>query len=65
MPTASASGGSPSEATRPPIGTFAWRMPRASPRSENGNQCITARPLAAFTLAPKAPAVASRMTNTP
>ena len=35
---------------------FAWRIPSARPRSDGANQCITARPLAAFTLAPSAPA---------
>src|SRR5439155_912712 len=47
-PTASTSGGRASEAARPPIGTFVCRIPSASPRSERGNHCITARPPAAF-----------------
>ena len=44
-------------------GTFAWRIPSARPRSDGANQCITARPLAALTLAPSAPAATRRSTS--
>ncbi len=47
----------------PPIGIAVWRIPSASPRSSGGNHCMTARPLAAFTLAPAAPASVSRPTS--
>jgi hypothetical protein len=40
----------------PPIGIAVWRTPSAKPLSVAGNHCITALPLAAFTLAPAAPA---------
>ena len=40
-------------------------MPSASPRSLRGNQDMTARPLAEFTLAPAAPARASSTTKAP
>ena len=40
----------------PPTGIAVCRTPRAKPRSVAGNHCITARPLAALTLAPAAPA---------
>ena len=55
-PFASASDGRQTAATSPPIGTLDCRIPRASPRSPGANQCITARPLAAFALPIKAPA---------
>src|SRR5439155_11899006 len=59
-PDDAASGGRASAETSPPTGTFACRIPRARPRSERGNHCITARPLAALTLAPNAPAATSK-----
>ena len=62
-PALSASGGRVSAATSPPRGTFAWRIPSARPRSDGANQCITARPLAALTLAPSAPAATRRSTS--
>ena len=44
--------GTTSAATRPPSGTAVCRTPSASPRSSAANQCMTARLLAEFTLAP-------------
>ena len=58
-----ASCGTTSAATSPPSGTAVWRTPSAKPRSSAPNQCITARPLAEFTLAPAPPASASRTTS--
>ena len=54
LPAASI-GGRRSAASRPPIGSAVCRIPRAKPRSSCPNQLMTARPLAAFTLAPEAP----------
>jgi hypothetical protein len=42
-----------------PTGTDVWRTAIAMPRRSAGNQVRTARPLAALTLAPDAPASAS------
>src|SRR5919204_244781 len=50
--TPSARGGSAAAATRPPAGIAVCRTPSASPRSDAGNQYMTARPLAELTLAP-------------
>ena len=50
------SSGSTSAEIRPPIGIAVCLMPSAKPRSLAGNHCMTARPLAALTLAPAAPA---------
>ena len=47
----------------PPSGIAVCRIPSASPRSSGANQCMTARPLAELTLAPAAPASASRTTS--
>src|SRR5207248_2990312 len=65
VPPDPASHGRPAAAAAPPIGIAVWRTPRASPRSSAGNQPMTARPLAAFTLAPNAPAAASASTSAP
>ena len=55
-PAAEFTAGKASAATAPPIGIAVWRTPSASPRCPAENHCMTARPLAAFTLAPSAPA---------
>lgn len=49
----------------PPIGMAVCRIPSARPSSSEGNQPMIARPLAAFTLAPRAPAAASAPTSGP
>ena len=59
------SAGSAIAAMNPPSGIAVWRTPSASPRSAAGNQYMTARPLAAFTLAPAAPAIPSSASSTP
>ena len=56
--------GNVSAATKPPTGIAVCRTPSASPRSFGPNHCMTARPLAAFTLAPAAPARASSVPRT-
>ena len=56
VPPADASHGSPAAAAAPPIGTAVCRMPRARPSWSERNQPMIARPLAALTLAPRAPA---------
>ena len=55
--------GSASAANAPPSGIAVCRTPSASPRWETENHCITARPLAALTLAPIAPATVSSTTS--
>ena len=55
-PQSSEIGGSANEAITPPSGTAVWRTASAKPRSERGNQLVTARPVAVFVLAPNAPA---------
>ena len=55
--------GSAPAATAPPSGTAIWRMPSARPRSFSPNQAMTARPLAALTPAPSAPAADSAATS--
>ena len=62
-PSARATHGSEAAATVPPSGIAVCRIPRARPRSARPNQLITARPLAALTLAPKTPATASSPTS--
>ena len=57
------SSGRPKAVRAPAIGTAVWRTPSASPRLAASNQCMTARPLAELTLAPRAPANASRTTS--
>ena len=54
-----------SAAAAPPSGNAVCRIPSANPRCDGANQPITARPLAAFTLAPAAPARTSMATSTP
>src|SRR5438270_564098 len=49
----------------PPIGIAVCRIPSARPSSPEGNQAMIARPLAAFTLAPSAPAAMSAATSEP
>ena len=49
----------------PPIGIAVCRIPSARPSSPGGNQLMIARPLAAFTLAPSAPAAISAPTSEP
>ena len=56
VPPPAAIGGRHSAAAAPPSGSAVCRIPRANPRWEGANQPMTARPLAAFTLAPAAPA---------
>ena len=51
-PTTPRGRGSTSAPITPPTGTAVWRTPNASPRSRGGNHCMTARPLADWTLAP-------------
>ena len=58
-PPACTIGGSASETAKPLSGIAVCRMPRASPRCCGSNQCMTARPLADWTLAPASPANAS------
>ncbi len=48
--------GSTTAASAAPTGVAVCRMPMARPRRSAVNQLMTARPLAAFTLAPKTPA---------
>ena len=50
-------------AAAPPSGSAVCRIPRARPRCDGSNQLMTARPLAAFTLAPAPPATTSRSTS--
>ena len=59
-PPAAASGGSARAPAAAPSGTDVCRTAIASPRRWWGNQVSTARPLAALTDAPEAPASASR-----
>ena len=56
-------GGRARAAAAPPSGRAVCRIPSANPRSEAENQPMTARPLAAFTLAPAAPATRRRITS--
>ena len=63
MPPEDASHGSAAAAAAPPIGIADCRIPSASPRSSAPNQPITARPLAALTLAPSAPVRMSSPTS--
>ena len=65
VPPAATMCGSVSEAANPPIGTAVCRIPSASPRSLASNQCMTARPLADWTLAPESPASASSTASAP
>ena len=64
-PPASTTSGSTSADAAPATGIADWRIPIASPRSWCGNQCMTARPLAAATLAPPSPASASSTQSPP
>jgi hypothetical protein len=54
IPPASSTSGSATAPIPAPSGIAVCRIPSASPRSATPNHCMTARPLAALTLAPAA-----------